>query len=131
MTNKNCDSITAASINQYWEPVYKYAHTNPFIYWNCESSIAKCYTETISAPKVINLPAYGLQHDEISIKEIDGVITVKSTPVDKNKYCASINKSYALKNVVFKSSSLASGVLYIEFVDSDNVTYHKVNEIQW
>ncbi len=129
MTNNIYDSIAAASINQYWEPVYKYAHKNPFVYWDYESHTTKCYMETVSAPKVINLPAYGLRHDEISIKEIDGVITIKSTPVDKNKYCTSINKSYALKNVVFKSSSLALGVLYVEFVDSKNVVIHKVNEV--
>lgn len=84
--------------------------------------------ETISEPRIVQLPAYGLRHDEIKIKEIDGVLTVKSEPVDKTKYIATINKSYALKNVIVQNKTLVAGVLRIEFVDSENVIHHTINE---
>lgn len=84
--------------------------------------------ETISEPRIVQLPAYGLRHDEIKIKEIDGVLTVKSEPVDKTKYVATINKSYALKNVIIQSKTLSFGVLSVSFVDSENVIHHTINE---
>lgn len=128
MANLNGDTGWSLSVR---DPMYgnlgyisNYNHALSYGGWATTGSLS----EIISSPKVIKQPAYGLRHDEISIKEIDGVIIIKSTPVDKNKYCASINKSYTLKNVVFKSSSLALGVLYVEFVDSENVVIHKVNE---
>jgi hypothetical protein len=84
--------------------------------------------ETISEPRILQLPAYGLRHDEIKIKEIDGVLTVKSEPVDKTKYTATINKIYTLKNVIVQNKTLVAGVLSVEFVDSDNVVRHTINE---
>lgn len=84
--------------------------------------------ETISEPRILQLPAYGLRHDEIKIKEIDGVLTIKSEPVDKTKYTATINKSYALKNVIVQNKTLVAGVLCIEFVDAENVIHHTINE---
>jgi hypothetical protein len=94
-------------------------------YYNTSIAIGP---ETISEPRIVQLPAYGLRHDEIKIKEIDGVLTVKSEPVDKTKYAATINKSYALKNVIVQNKTLVAGVLRIEFVDSENVIHHTINE---
>lgn len=89
---------------------------------------AAAVPETISAPRILQLPAYGLRHDEIKIKEIDGVLTIKSEPVDKTKYYASIYKTYTLKNVVVQNKTLVAGVLSIEFVDAENVIHHTINE---
>ena len=97
---------------------------NPYGY----NSTCAVGPETISEPRIVQLPAYGLRHDEIKIKEIDGVLTVKSEPVDKTKYIATINKSYALKNVIVQNKTLVAGVLRIEFVDSENVIHHTINE---
>lgn len=98
-----------------------------FPYYGTTTTVA-LGPETISEPRILQLPAYGLRHDEIKIKEIDGVLTVKSEPVDKSKYAATINKSYTLKNVIVQNKTLTSGVLRIEFVDAENVIHHTINE---
>lgn len=115
--------------NNLNHPMYYHYSPNDAMFYG-RWAVSASLNDVISAPKIINQPAYGLLHDEISIKEIDEVLTIKSMPTDKSKYCASINKSYTLKNVVFKSSSLSLGVLTIEFVDSENVIIHKVNEVE-
>lgn len=87
------------------------------------------YAETVSEPKVINIPAYGLRHSNIKIKEIDSTLTVKT----KDKiagYHADINKTYNLKNVKLNSSNLRLGVLILEFVDTKDVINHEVKEVQ-
>jgi hypothetical protein len=95
---------------------------------NYTTSYAVSCNETISGPKVINLPAYGLRHSEILVKEVDGVLTVKNK-AGVTGYCATVDKKYALKNVKLNSSTLSLGVLTLEFVDTENVVNHTVKEV--
>lgn len=115
-------------------PMYSY---NPYINWNSNyyskgttMTMNVSYENFISEAKVVTLAAYGLRHDEVVIKEIDGKLTVKSNPIGKKPLCSTLNLAYTLKNVTLKSSTLSLGVLTLEFVDNDNVTYHKVNEVE-
>lgn len=121
--NFNSDILKVKDMGDYYIPLSNY-----YIPYTCANISCTTSTETISAPKILQLPAYGLRHDEINIKEIDGVLTIKSEPVDKAKYCTTINKTYTLKNVIIQSKTLSFGVLSVSFVDSENVIHHTINE---
>lgn len=95
---------------------------------NYNTSYTLTVNDTISGPKIINLPAYGLRHSDILIKEVDGVLTVKNK-LGGSGYCATLDKKYALKNVKLSSSTLSLGVLTLEFVETENVVNHAVKEV--
>lgn len=78
----------------------------------------------ISEPKIVEIAAYGLGQDEIIIKEIDGIITVKNKKVDR--FHAEINKKYTLKNTKLTGVSLYQGVLLLSFDDGEDVIYHEI-----
>lgn len=105
-----------------WAPIGWRGGTTITMNVSCEN--------VISEANVVTLAAYGLRHDEIVIKEIDGKLTVKTKYIGERPLRATLNMTYALKNVTLKSSTLSLGVLTLEFVDNDNVTYHKVNEVE-
>ena len=107
-----------------------YDYTKCKVHWANVSVMNVSCENVISEAKVVTLAAYGLRHDEVVIKEIDGKLTVKSNPIGKKPLCSTLNLAYTLKNVTLKSSTLSLGVLTLEFVDNDNVTYHKVNEVE-
>lgn len=86
-----------------------------------------CYENVISETKSISVPAYGLLPEEIVIKEVDGKLTVKSAPKVKANVQSNLNLAYTLKNVKLDSTTLALGVLTLDFVDTENVVIHKVN----
>lgn len=86
------------------------------------------FNESISEPKVINLPAYGLRHSDILIKEVDGILTVK-TKTGLTGYFATLDKKYSVKNVKLNASTLSLGVLTLQFVDTENVINHAVKEV--
>jgi hypothetical protein len=110
----------------YYYP-YTYANKNGDIFMNNYGTSLSC-TVTISEPKVLNLPAYGLRHSDILIKEVDGVLTVK-TKAGLTGYFATLDKSYVVKNVKLSSSTLSLGVLTLAFVDTENVVNHPVKEV--
>lgn len=104
---------------------YSKANRNGDIFMN---NYTLTVNETISGPRVITLPAYGLRHSDILIKEVDGVLTVK-TKSDLTGYYATLDKKYGIKNVKLASSNLSLGVLTLEFVDTENVINHTVKEV--
>ena len=106
---------------------YGQVNRNGDIFMNNYNYAVSC-NETISGPKVINLPAYGLRHSDILVKEVDGVLTVKNK-TGVTGYCATVDKKYALKNVKLNSSTLSLGVLTLEFVETENVVNHVVKEV--
>ena len=79
---------------------------------------------TINQPTILEIVAYGLKKSDIEIKEINNELQIKSKSTRKTN--ANINKVYKLSNVVFKEAYLELGVLFIEFVDSENVKRHEI-----
>jgi hypothetical protein len=110
----------------YYYPYFQ-ENRNGDIFMN-NYNYAVSYNETISGSKVISLPAYGLRHSEILVKEIDGFLTVKNK-AGVTGYCATVDKKYLLKNVKLNSSTLSLGVLTLEFVETENVVNHLVKEV--
>lgn len=80
--------------------------------------------EIINKPRVLELPAYGLDKSEITVKEVGDELTITSEKVDR--FHATIEKTYVLSNVKLAGIALYQGVLRLEFVDSDNVKRHEV-----
>lgn len=116
-----CKDGMVYDYSKYWAPI-TWGGTTMTISVPCEN--------VISEARVVTLAAYGLRHDEIIIKEIDGKLTVKTKYIGEKPLRSTLNLAYTLKNVTLKSSTLSLGVLTLEFVDNDNVTYHKVNEVE-
>lgn len=103
-----------------------YEDMNQYLYWGAKT-MSMCYENILSGTKSISMPAYGLLPEEIVIKEADGKLTVKSAPKVKANVQSNLNLAYTLKNVKLDSTTLALGVLTLDFVDTDNVVIHKVN----
>lgn len=103
-----------------------YEDMNQYLYWGAKT-MSMCYENIVSEAKSISVAAYGLLPNEIIIKEVDGKLTVKSTPKVKANVQSNLNLSYTLKNTKLDSVTLALGVLTIDFVDTENVVIHKVN----
>lgn len=96
----------------------------PYLNWGAKNM---CCENVISEAKSISIPAYGLSSEEIIIKEVDGKLTIVSNSSGVSSCRASLSKSYTLKNVKLDSTTLMLGVLTLDFVDTDNVVIHKVN----
>lgn len=102
-----------------------YEDMNQYLNWGIKTM---CCENVISETKSISVPAYGLLPEEIVIKEVDGKLTVKSAPKVKTSTQSNLSLSYILKNVKLDSTTLALGVLILDFVDTENVVIHKVNK---
>jgi hypothetical protein len=100
-----------------------YEDMNPYLYWGTKM----CYENVVSEAKSISIAAYGLSSEEIIIKEVDGKLTIVSNSSGVSSCRASLSKSYTLKNVRLDSTTLSLGVLTLNFVDTENVVIHKVN----
>ena len=100
---------------------YDFAYTK---LWPMTSASIEKYNQQISKPSTIELPAYGLDKSDIVIKEIGGELTVRSSSDRKTK--VTLDKIYKLNNVLFKEARLELGVLFLEFIDSENVKRHEV-----
>ena len=112
--------------NLYFDymPLKTYNDMSPYLYWGAKTM---CCENVISEAKSISVAAYGLLPEEVVIKEVDGKLTVKSAPKVKTNTQSNLNLSYVLKNVKLDSTTLALGVLTLDFVDTENVVIHKVN----
>lgn len=101
---------------------------SPLLHCGTGNNYAICnYENVVSEAKSISVAAYGLEPDEIIVKEIEGKLTVKSTPKVKTNVQSNLNLSYTLKNTRLDSITLMLGVLTLDFVDTENVVIHKVN----
>ena len=107
-----------------YESLMYYDAMRPYLYWGVKNM---CCGNVISEAKSISVAAYGLEPEEIVIKEVDGRLTVKSAPKVKTNVQSNLNLSYTLKNVKLDSTTLMLGVLTLDFVDTDNVVIHKIN----
>ncbi len=108
-----------------YESIRNYDAMHPYLNWGVKNM---CCENVISEAKSISVPAYGLSSEEIIIKEVDGKLTIVSNSSGVSSCRASLSKSYTLKNVKLDSTTLALGVLTLDFVDTENVVIHKVNK---
>lgn len=107
-----------------YESIRNYDAMYPYLSWGVKNM---CCENVISEAKSISIPAYGLSSEEIVIKEVDGKLTIVSNSSKVSSCRASLSRSYTLKNVRLDSTTLELGVLILDFVDTDNVVIHKVN----
>lgn len=125
------NSIPSILGNKYAYAAYPYSYSSwgkSNFYLDMEGrSKIMLYENTISKESSVSIPAYGLTADQITVKEVDGKLTITSKGDEKVTCKSFLNTTYTLKNVTLKSTKLELGVLTLEFIDAPNVIIHKVN----
>ena len=122
---RSADKSYKSNLYFDYESIRNYDAMYPYLNWGVKTM---CCENVISEAKSISVAAYGLLPEEIVIKEVDGKLTVKSAPKVKTSTQSNLSLSYTLKNVKLDSTTLALGVLILDFVDTENVVIHKVNK---